>query len=170
MDETSRRAFVLKRGEGAPIWSLGGHFTPKLSGEQVDGAFSMTEALAFRATEPPLHIHTREDEAWYVIDGQMTLYVGNESFVVGSGSFAFAPRGLAHSFTVDIEPTRVLVFATPAGFEHFAMELGTPADSEAPPSDLAVPAPDVLGPVGARYGIQVVGPPIRIARSDARDG
>jgi mannose-6-phosphate isomerase-like protein (cupin superfamily) len=161
-DDNARLPFVSRREDGDHIWSLGAHFTTKLTGEQSDGGFSLVEALAFRATEPPLHVHTREDEAWYVIDGQMTLYVGDQQLVVPSGSFAFAPRGLAHSFTVDIEPTRVLVFATPAGFEHFAAELGVPAESETPPADLSVPPPEVLGPVGERYGIQVVGPPIRM--------
>jgi mannose-6-phosphate isomerase-like protein (cupin superfamily) len=158
----ARRPFVVSRADGEHIWSLGAHFTAKLTGEQSDGGFSMTEAVAFRATEPPLHIHTREDEAWYVLEGQMTVYVGDEALVVQTGSFAFAPRGLPHSFTVDIEPTRVLVFATPAGFEHFAAEMGSPALSETPPADLSVPSPDVLAPVAERYGIQVVGPPIRL--------
>jgi len=74
---------------------------------------------------------------------------------------AFAPRGLARSFTIDIEPTGVLVFSTLAGFEHFAAELCVPADSETPPSDLSIAAPDVLAPVAERYGIQVVGPRTR---------
>ena len=162
MSDSPRRAFVSRRSDGEHLWSLGGHFTTKLSGEQSDGGFALVEAIAFRSTEPPLHIHTREDEAWYVLDGQMTLYVGDESFVVPSGTFAFAPRGQAHAFTVDIEPTRVLVFATPAGFEHFAQELGTPATGETPPADLSVPSPDELGPIGERYGIHVVGPPVRL--------
>ena len=55
----------------------------------------------------------------------------------------------------------VLVFASPAGFEHFAMELGEPAVSDDRPPDLAIPGPDVLGPVAERYGIEVVGPPMR---------
>ena len=91
----------------------------------------------------------------------MTFHVGGQAMTAGTGAFAFAPRGIAHSFTVDIEPTRVLVFATPSGFERFAMELGVPAMDEQPPIGLAVPGPDVLGPVAARYDIEIVGPPIR---------
>jgi hypothetical protein len=109
----------------------------------------------------PIHIHHREDEAWYILDGHMTFYVGAEVIEAAAGSFVYAPSGLAHTFTVDIEPTRVLVFASPAGFEHFALELGEPATSDKPPADLAVPGPDVLGPVAQRYGIEVVGPPHR---------
>ena len=158
----ARKPFVLKKGEGQSVWSLGGRFTLKVTEADADKRFSLVEALAFRSTEPPLHIHHNEDEAWYLLDGQMTFYVGDEVLEAKAGTFVYAPSGLAHSFTVDVEPTRVLVFASPAGFEHFALELGKPATSDKPPpAGLAVPGPDVLGPVAQRYGIEVVGPPHR---------
>jgi mannose-6-phosphate isomerase-like protein (cupin superfamily) len=158
---SARRAFLLRRGEGQSVWSLGGRFTVKVTEADVDGRFSLVETLAFRSTEPPLHVHHNEDEAWYIVDGQMTFYVGEDSLQAGTGSFVFAPSGIAHTFTVDVEPTRVLVFASPAGFERFAVELGEPATSDNPPVGLAVPGPDVLAPVAQRYGIEVVGPPHR---------
>jgi hypothetical protein len=73
---------------------------------------------------------------------------------------------LPHTFTVDVEPTRVLVLAAPAGFEHFALELGAAATSDEPPADLVVPPPEVLGPIGQRFGIEVVGPPRRISHPE----
>jgi len=156
-----RRPFILNRGEGTSVWSLGGRFTLKLTEKDAAGHFALVETVAFRTTEPPIHIHHREDEAWYILDGQMTFFVGEEALEAGSGSFVFAPKGIPHTFTVDIEPTRVLVFAAPAGFEHFALELGEDATSDTPPAGLAVPGPDVLGPVAERYGIEIVGPPRR---------
>jgi quercetin dioxygenase-like cupin family protein len=158
---SGRKPFVLKKGEGQSVWSLGGRFTLKVSEADAGGRFALVETLAFRATEPPLHIHHKEDEAWYVLDGHMTFYVGAEVLQADAGSFVFAPSGIAHTFTVDVEPTRVLVFASPAGFERFAEELGKPATSDKPPAGLAVPGPDALGPVAQRYGIEVVGPPRR---------
>ena len=156
-----RAPFVLQAGDGTSVWSLGGRFTAKVTGADSEDRFSMVEALAFQSTEPPLHIHHREDEAWYVLEGKMTFYVGDEVLEATSGSFVYAPMGIAHTFTVDVEPTRVLVLASPAGFEHFALELGDPATGDTPPTDLAVPSPEVLGPVAERYGIEVVGPPHR---------
>ena len=153
--------YQLGAGEGQTVWSLGGRFTMKLTGEESDGRFSVTEALAFQTTEPPLHIHHNEDEAWYLLDGQMTFHVADKVFVATAGSFVFGPRGVPHTFTVDVEPTRVLVFAGPAGFERFAIELGEPGTGDSPPPGLAMPAPEVLGPVAARYNIEVVGPPVR---------
>ena len=158
---STRKPFLLRRGEGQSVWSLGGRFTTKVAEADAGGRFALVEALAFRSTEPPLHIHHNEDEAWYILDGHMTFYVGDKVIEADAGSFVFAPSGLAHTFTVDVEPTRVLVFASPAGFERFALELGELATSDKPPAGLAVPGPDVLGPVAQRYGIEVVGPPHR---------
>jgi mannose-6-phosphate isomerase-like protein (cupin superfamily) len=162
-----REIRALGPGEGTSVWSLGGRFTVKADSALSEGRLALVESLAFRSTEPPLHVHHREDEAWYVLDGQMTFYVGDRVEVAGPGSFVYAPMGLPHAFTVDIEPTRVLVLATPAGFEHFALELGEPATGDEPPGPLHVPAPDVLGPVGARYGIEVIGPPRRVSHPAA---
>jgi len=143
------------------VWSLGGRFTMKVTDRESLSQFALVEALAFRATEPPLHVHHREDEAWYILSGQMTFYVGDAAMTAEGGAFVFAPRGIPHTFTVDVEPTRVLVLASPAGFERFAVELGDDATSDAPPAGLAMPGPEVLGPVAERYGIEVVGPPHR---------
>src|SRR4051812_8566786 len=115
METGAPMPIALRPGEGTSVWSLGGRFTVKVDQALSAGRFSLIEALALRATEPPLHIHTHEDEAWYVLDGQMTFYVGDETFTAPTGSFVYAPQGLPHTFTVDVEPTRVLVFASPAG-------------------------------------------------------
>jgi quercetin dioxygenase-like cupin family protein len=164
LDIVRREAFHLGPGEGRSVWSLGGRFTIKLDRDASQGQFAIVEAIAYRSTEPPQHIHGNEDEAWYILDGAMTFYIGDQVISARTGSFVFAPRGIAHAFTVDIEPTRVLVVASPAGFEHFTVEVGEPATDDVPPADLVVPPPEVLGPIGHRYGIEIVGPPIRVAR------
>lgn len=159
--------FIVPPGGGRSVWSLGGRFTEKLSGDVVDGRLAIVEALATRAAEPPRHIHHREDELWYVLDGQMTFQVGDTTLVAPAGAFAYAPKGVAHAFTIDVEPTRVLILATPSGFERFALELGVPADSDEMPAGLTLPPPEVLGPVAARYDIEIVGPPIRVGEAPA---
>ena len=160
-DPGARLPFMFKAGEGASVWSLGGRFTTKVDAAKSEDRFALVEAVAFRTTEPPLHIHHHEDEAWYILDGKMTFFVGDQSLEATAGCFVYAPRGIPHTFTVDVEPTRVLVLASPAGFEHFALELGTPAVTDDPPADLTMPPPGVLGPVAERFGIEVVGPPHR---------
>ena len=160
---TQRRPIYVPPGEGSSVWSLGGRFTVKLDELGGGSRFSVIEAVAFQTTEPPLHVHHREDEAWYVLDGQLTFFVDGETFRAPAGMFVLAPMGLPHTFTVDLEPTRVLVFAAPAGFEQFALDLGLPASNDVPPADAAMPPPAVLGPVAERYGIEVVGPPRRVS-------
>ena len=162
-EPAQRKPLLVRAGEGQSVWSLGGRFPVKANAGVTEERFALVESVAFRATEPPLHIHHREDEAWYILDGKMTFYVGDEVLEATPGCFAFAPRGIPHTFTVDVEPTRVLVFASPAGFEHFAVELGQQAHDDIPPTNLAMPPPEVLGPVAERYGIEVVGPPRRAA-------
>lgn len=159
--------FVVPPGGGRSVWSLGGRFTEKLPGDAVDGRLSILEVLATRAAEPPRHIHHREDELWYVLDGQMTFQVGERTLQAPAGAFAFAPKGVAHAFTIDVEPTRVLILASPSGFERFALELGVPATDDEMPAGLTLPGPEILGPVAARYDIEIVGPPIRIAEGGA---
>ena len=165
---TLERAVKLGPGEGPAMWTLGGRYATKLDAERGEGRLSILEAVATRAAEPPLHIHTREDEAWYVLEGGMTFYLNDVPYVATPGSFVFAPKGVPHVFTVDIEPTRVLLIATPAGFEAFAAELGVPAEGDTPPPGLELPAPSVLGPVAARYGIEVIGPPRRVSHPETR--
>lgn len=158
------RPYLVRPGEPGAIWSLGGHFTTKASSRSTGGLLGLVEAVAYRSTEPPLHIHRNEHEAWYVLSGQMTFTVGTSTLVATTGCFAFAPKGIPHAFTVDEEPTRVLVLTLPGGFEGFAAELGVPADSEVPPDGLLLPTPEALGPVADRYAIEVVGPPVRMSR------
>ena len=117
----------MRPGEGESVWSLGRErFTPKDSEPDAEGRFAFVEAVAYQTTEPPLHIHHNEDEAWSALDGEMTFYVGDAVLEASTGSFVLAPKRIPHTFTVDVEP-RVLVFASPAGFERFALELGETA-------------------------------------------
>ncbi|MGH2356487.1 MAG: cupin domain-containing protein [Candidatus Limnocylindria bacterium] len=160
----SRPGFAFGPDEGNALWSLGGRFTTKLAGTDADGHLAVIEAVAWRSAEPPLHVHHREHEAWYVVEGQLTFRVGDSELVAGAGTFAFAPKDVPHAFTVDVEPTRVLVLAAPAGFEGFVKEVGVPASGGSRPESLDIPAPEILGPIAERYGIEIVGPPLRIAR------
>jgi len=145
------------------MWTLGGRFTTKADSLASEGRLAIIEVLATRAAEPPLHVHTREDEAWYVLEGGMTFYLADVPYRAAPGSFVYAPLGVPHVFTVDVEPTRVLLITAPGGFERFAQELGAPAESDTPPPGLELPDPSVLGAVAARFGIEIIGPPRRIS-------
>jgi len=99
-----RKPLLVRAGEGESVWSLGGRFTAKATAGITEERFALVEAVAFQATEPPLHIHHREDEAWYILDGKMTFYVGDEVLEATAGCFAFAPRGNRHGQTAGTAP------------------------------------------------------------------
>lgn len=67
--------------------------------------------------EPPLHVHVREDEAWYVLEGEMVFQIGAERCEVGAGEAVVMPRGVAHGFAVRSEAARALHYYTPGGIE-----------------------------------------------------
>jgi mannose-6-phosphate isomerase-like protein (cupin superfamily) len=153
--------FLVQPGDGDSVWSIGGRFTRKVGGDDTADRLSILEAVLTRTSEPRLHIHHREDEAFYILDGQLSFHVGDTVLTAGTGALALAPMGIPHTFTVDVEPSRVLVITGPAGFERFIFELGVPATSDEPPAGLAPPPGPVILPVAERHGIEIVGPRIR---------
>ena len=153
--------FLVAPGEGDAVWSIGGRFTRKVGGADSAGRLSILEAVVTQTAEPRRHIHHREDEAFYILEGQLSLHVGETELTAAAGSLAFAPMGIPHTFTVDVEPSRILVITSPAGFEGFVFDLGVPATGDVPPPGLSLPPREVIRPVAERYGIEIVGPPIR---------
>lgn len=91
----------------------------KLAGEQSGGDWAVVEWRVRAGDEPPIHTHTREDEALYVLEGAITAYVGDEEIEVKAGSYAALPKNVPHGLTVRGEEVRLLVTLEPAGAEYF---------------------------------------------------
>src|SRR5687768_7612626 len=128
--------YAVDAGEGERIWIVGDTMTLKATGASTDGSLVLLENLTTPGGGPPPHIHTHEDEFWYVLDGTFDIRIGDEVHSVGPGGFAYAPRGTLHNFRNTAEtPSRVLVGFTPGGMEGFFRESGRPAtdDGPAPP-------------------------------------
>lgn len=103
-------------------------------------------------------MHTHEDEASYVVEGVLTVVLGDERFDVPAGGIAWLPRGVPHTFAnLTTEPVRVVGMAVPAGLEGMWAEFAAYFDALQGPPDQAA-----LDEIGRRYGITVVGPPIAI--------
>jgi quercetin dioxygenase-like cupin family protein len=90
----------------------------KLTGEQSGGDWAVVEWRVRAGEEPPVHTHTREDEALYVLEGAITAYVGDEKIEVEAGSYAALPKNVPHGLTVRGEEARLLVTLEPAGAEY----------------------------------------------------
>jgi quercetin dioxygenase-like cupin family protein len=160
MQTTASRTYQLARDAGrAAVWWLGGQLAVKADGEDTAGAFSQLEVNDPRGTAPPVHIHHREDETFYVVAGEVTIFVGEERFEASAGDYVFMPRGVPHTYLVRSDWARCFVTFAPAGFERFFVETGVPIIQEEPEPAPVVPDPETFARRLAPYGIEIVAPP-----------
>jgi quercetin dioxygenase-like cupin family protein len=164
--EADSAVSVLVRGPGAApgTWALGSLFERLASGEETGGGFALSLVTQPAGTATPVHVHTFEDEAFYLLDGTMTYSADGELHRLARGSFIYLPRGRPHAFRVTGDaPVRFLAIAAPGALMGLYDEVGRPAGGrELPPPDQDALMADVHRWLenAPRYGIQVVGPPI----------
>lgn len=131
---------------GPAFWGPGDHYTFLVTGEESGGAYFAMEALVPPGGGPPPHIHRREDETFYVLEGRVDFRLGDESITAGPGDFVNVPRDTVHCFhNSGAETARLILTFTPAGIEGFFRET-----LERAPNG-AREAPDNLEEVAARY-------------------
>lgn len=141
-----RGLFHRAAGTGRTYWGPGDLYTFLVTGEESGGAYFAMEALVPPGGGPPPHIHRREDETFYVIDGECTFRLGSDIVRAGPGDFVNIPRGTVHCFRNDgVDTARLILTFTPAGIEHFFEETLERA------LDTGAPIPDNIGEVAARY-------------------
>lgn len=117
---------------------------------QTDARFSLVDFVEVPAGQmPPLHVHHAQDEIFYVVDGEVTLYLPGREIHAGPGDCVFAPRGIPHAYRVGERPARWLVMSSPAGFERFVADVAALDDLD----------PAVLAGVAAEHEIEILGPP-----------
>ena len=151
---------ALARDEGESLWFVGTLATIKASAETTDGRVAAIEQFAPRGAGSPLHVHSREDEWFYVTEGELTFWVGGKVIKAPAGSFVYGPRGTPHTFEVSSDEARFLLVAEPAGFEAFMRAAGEPAKAlTLPPPPSEPPDPARLAAAAAEYGIEILGPP-----------
>jgi mannose-6-phosphate isomerase-like protein (cupin superfamily) len=147
----------LERAE--PLWFIDNLVHVLIDGDASGGMLALAEERGRRGEMPPLHVHHRDDEAFYVIDGELSLFVAGEQLSLGPGRAAYAPRGVPHSYRVESEQARWLVITTPAGFESFVREVAEPASGDELPPAGRPHDPAALAEAAAKVGIEILGPP-----------
>jgi len=151
---------ALAPGAGEALWAFGCLITVKSSAATTGGAVAVLEHLAARGAGSPLHVHHREDEWFYVMDGVLTFWVDGQVIEAPAGSFVYGPRDLPHTFAVTSERAHFLVVTQPAGFEGMLRALGEPAPSlTIPPAPTEPPDMARITEVLTEYGIELLGPP-----------
>jgi mannose-6-phosphate isomerase-like protein (cupin superfamily) len=129
--------YVVRAGVG-----LAGDPGLKASRHSTGRALSVFETSI--GAGPPLHVHDREDECFYVLDGELSIRCGDDAFDAAAGSFVFLPRGRPHRFWAAGPSARLLLIAVPGGIEDYFAEINAAASD------------DERGRIGERYGIRVV--------------
>jgi quercetin dioxygenase-like cupin family protein len=161
---TFTKPYRVASGEGlADVWWKSGRVTVKAGGAETGHAFSQIEVGDPRGSGPPLHLHHNADETFYVLDGEVTVLVGDERIDLTAGDYCFGPRGIAHAYIVRSGRARMLVTVSPAGVEELFVSLGVPVTGSEPPTDAFMPPMDELVRLFAGYDCEILGPPLSLS-------
>lgn len=127
---------AVRAGEGEARWWFGGLAVIRATAADTGGQLTIVEVTEPPGAEAPLHVHHREDEAFYILEGSATIQVGDQTFDVAAGDYAFGPRDIPHRYTVGDDGCRMLFICTPGGFERLVRQMSEPAGSRTlpPPS------------------------------------
>jgi quercetin dioxygenase-like cupin family protein len=151
------RSTVNKPGEGRTIAVVGDIYRFLAVGEDTNGKYAIWEAIVPPGGGPPPHVHSREEEGFFILEGEITLTVGDERIQATAGTFANMPVGTLHSFKNEsAKPARMLIMIVPAGLEKMFIEVGQslPAGATTAPPPPQEEIEKMLA-VAPRYGIEI---------------
>src|SRR5262245_16529165 len=156
MSGTSRTV-ICPPAEGRTVAVVGDAYRFLATGEDTDGKYALWEAIVPPGGGPPRHVHGREEEGFYVLEGEVTFQIGGERLVATAGTFANLPVGTPHAFKNESgRPARMLISVAPAGLERMFFEVGAPlprgASTAPPPTREEI---EKLLSVAPRYGVEI---------------
>src|SRR3712207_6185346 len=157
---TSGRTLHVAADEGKALWVADELMTFKAVGEDTGGAYALTDSVVPPGGGPPPHIHHREDEAFWVLEGELEVMVGETTFRAGAGSFVHLPKDIAHTYeNVGTGAARFLTLIVPAGLERFFEEVGKPGSDVSSPPPFGEEDIENLLAVAPKYGAEILPPP-----------
>jgi len=158
--ETAPRPYRLAPHEGlADVWWKTGRITLKAGPDETGNAFSQFEVDDPLGSGPPLHVHHNEDETFYILEGEVTIFLGDEQIDLTAGDYCFGPRGIPHTYLVHSKRARMLVTISPSGSEQLFLTHGIPVTNDQPPTNTIMPPTPEMTRLFANYGTQILGPP-----------
>jgi quercetin dioxygenase-like cupin family protein len=156
---TNPTPYLLGPEEGEAFWGFGALWTLKASAEQTGNRFSLIEEVAPGGEGTPLHAHPEDDETFYVLEGDLTFYLGDDPPTPASaGSFVHIPGGVVHAFQVDSETARYLIITTPQHERFYRAAFGDPAQSRTLPPE-GPPDMERINAAAREYKVEALGPP-----------
>ena len=150
--------FAVQAGEGIVLETpTGDTVIIKADTRQTNGSLTVLEFVVGPKQGPALHTHHRDDELWFVLEGEFRFKAGGEMLLASTGGMAFGPRGTPHAFqNVGGEPGRLLVVTTPSGLEGFFVDFAARLRGGSV-------GPETLSELGLAYGVEFVGPPVAVS-------
>ena len=140
---------------GQQRWFFGMLAEVKASSADTGGRYTFVEMTAPAGLQVPLHVHHTEDEGFYVVEGSITVQLGDELIEVGAGEHAYGPHGIPHRFTVGPDGARMLWILAPGGFEDFIEEVSVPAETPTVPPAHVLP-PENAAEIVLKHGNELL--------------
>ena len=142
-------------------WYKGLLISQLAGGSDTDGAFDFVESKMKKGTEPPPHVHEREDELFYILAGSLKVFANGKVLAVAAGECVFLPKKVPHAYLIETDECHVLALMTPGGFLNAINKMNAPARSMEIPSDMETYATADLTDTMAvfmKYGVRMLSP------------
>ncbi len=136
-------------------WFFGMLAEIKASAAETGGQYTLVEITAPPGLQTPLHIHYRDVEGFYVLEGSVSIEVGDDTVELGPGQHAYGPRDVPHTFTIGPDGAKMLWVLAPSGFEDFIEEVSVPAEQPTVPPASVVP-PENAAEIVRRHGMELL--------------
>lgn len=148
---------IRRPAEGRTIAVIGDVYRFLATSEDTNGKYALWETIVPPGGGPPPHVHSREEEGFYILEGEITFVIGDQRLIATTGMSANMPVGTPHSFKNESgKPAKMLILVAPAGLEKMFFEVGVPLDEGAttalPPTKEEI---DKLVAAAPRYGIEI---------------
>ena len=156
----TRLPALRKPTEGRTIAAVGDVYRFLATGDNTHGTYAMWEAIVPPGGGPPPHVHSREEEGFYILEGEITLQAGDQQIVATAGMFLNMPIGTPHSFKNESDTSaKMLIMVAPAGLENMFFEFGVPlaegSTTALPPTQEEI---EKLLEIAPKYGIEILVP------------
>jgi quercetin dioxygenase-like cupin family protein len=152
------KPMAIPADQGEARWWFGALAVIKATAADTGGQMTIVEVTEPPGAEAPLHVHHREDEGFWILEGDVTLTVGDVTVEAHAGDYAFGPRDIPHSYKVGPDGCRMLFICTPGGFEDLVIEMSQPAGSRTlPPPPEEEPDWERIAAVAEAHGAELLG-------------
>ncbi|WP_414582733.1 cupin domain-containing protein [Scytonema sp. PCC 10023] len=157
----NQQAILMQPGQGASYWFDRDLYIFKAVGEDTGQAYALCEVVvAPQGGGTPPHRHSRENESFYIQEGELEFQLDEQTIVATAGTFLYSPKGQLHRFiNTSSMPAKLLIWVTPAGFEKFVAEVGKATDSQvgSAPSLSSADLEKILS-TAPKYGVEIIPP------------